>query len=259
MKRLLSYFHYHTWLIILPLYLLFTFSFTQYNDYTFWHSLLFVITWVLIGGFGLEVGLHRYFSHNAFKCSRLTEMMLGILGSLSLNGSPIFWKAIHVVHHRYTDTDKDPHSPIKGGWNSYLGWIVSKNSISNVKVAFAGKKMLEDTFHLFLHKHQYLFIWLSFIIIFLISTSFFWMCFVPAVFLSFNQGLLVNYFCHKDYGYINFELDNSSKNIKLLSYITFGLALHNNHHRYPNNLNFACTNNEFDLGYYLSKCIIKHD
>lgn len=259
MKRLLSYFHYHTWLIILPLYVLFLLSLIQYVNYTVWHFLGFVATWILIGGFGLELGLHRYFSHGAFKCSRLTEIVLGLLGSLSLNGSPIFWKAIHVQHHRYTETDKDPHSPIKGGWNSYLGWIVSKDSISNVKIAFSGKKMLEDKFHLLLHKHQYFLIWISFITIFLISTSFFWLCFIPAVFLSFNQGLLVNYFCHKDYGYTNFELNNDSRNIKLLSYITFGLALHNNHHKYPNNLNFAYNKHEYDFGYYLSKFIIKHD
>ena len=77
----------------------------------------------------------------------VSEIILGLLGILSLNGSPIFWKSIHVAHHRYTDTDKDPHSPTKGGWNSYLGWIVSKDSIANVKVAFAGKKLLEDKFH----------------------------------------------------------------------------------------------------------------
>jgi fatty-acid desaturase len=259
MKKILSYFHYHTWLIILPLYLMFLYSLTQYANYNIWYFLSFIISWTLIGGFGLELGLHRFFSHGAFKCSRFTEIILGLLGILSLNGSPIFWKSIHVAHHRYTDTDKDPHSPTKGGWNSYLGWIVSKDSIANVKVAFAGKKLLEDKFHLFLHKHQYSLIWLSFILIFLINDVFFWLCFIPAVFLSFNQGLLVNYFCHNSYGYSNFELDNDSKNIKWLSYVTFGLALHNNHHKYPNNLNFACTKNEYDLGYYLSKCIVKHD
>jgi fatty-acid desaturase len=255
MKNLLSYFHYHTWLIILPVYLLFLFSLTQFETYNIWYFFGFIVTWILIGGFGLEVGLHRFFSHGSFKCSKLTERILGVLGILALNGSPIFWKSIHVSHHRYTDTIKDPHSPLKGGWNSYLGWIVSKESITNIKIAFAGKKMLEDKFHLFLHKHQYILIWVSFITIFLINASFFWMCFIPAVFLSFNQGLLVNYFCHSNYGYTNFELNNNSKNIKWLSYITFGLALHNNHHQNPNNLNFAYSNYEYDIGYYLAKCI----
>lgn len=255
MKKLLSYFHYHTWLIILPIYLLFLFSLTQFETYSVWHFFGFMMTWILIGGFGLEVGLHRFFSHGSFKCSNLIERILSVLGILSLNGSPIFWKSIHVAHHRYTDTINDPHSPLKGGWNSYLGWIVSKESISNIKIVFAGKKMLGDPFQLFLHKHQYFLIWISFILIFMIDTSFFWMCFIPAVFLSFNQGLLVNYFCHSHYGYTNFKINNNSKNIKWLSYITFGLALHNNHHQNPNNLNFACAKYEYDIGYYLAKCI----
>ena len=40
-----------------------------------------------------------------------------------LQGSPIEWVSTHRYHHQYTDTKKDPHSPIKGLWFSHIGWI----------------------------------------------------------------------------------------------------------------------------------------
>ena len=99
-----------------------------------------------------------------------------------------------------------------------------------------------------------------FLMIYLINPIFFFCSFVPGVFLSFNQGPLTNYFCHTDkYGYTNYKTDDNSRNIKFLSYLTFGLALHNNHHKFPGNSNFAVQEHEIDLGYKLSNLIgLKH-
>jgi len=85
---------------------------------------------------------------------------------------------------------------------------------------------------------------------------FFFLSFLPGVFLSFNQGPLTNYFCHvARFGYRNYDTSDSSVNVTFLSYLTFGLALHNNHHRFPGKANFEVADNEIDLGYRLAKLV----
>ncbi|KAM0024356.1 putative fatty acid desaturase domain, acyl-CoA desaturase [Helianthus debilis subsp. tardiflorus] len=36
---------------------------------------------------------------------------------------PISWVSTHKSHHRYAETDRDPHSPTEGFWFSHLGWF----------------------------------------------------------------------------------------------------------------------------------------
>ena len=39
---------------------------------------------------------------------------------------PLWWAGNHRDHHRYADTDRDPHSPQQGFWWSHIGWILSR-------------------------------------------------------------------------------------------------------------------------------------
>jgi stearoyl-CoA desaturase (delta-9 desaturase) len=56
-------------------------------------------------------------------------------------------------------------------------------------------------------------------------------------------------------GYANYPMDNNSKNVRWLSWFTWGLALHNNHHKYPARANFAVERGEVDIGYWLIKLL----
>ena len=49
---------------------------------------------------------------------------MAICGTMSLQGSPIYWVAVHRMHHQYTDKPGDPHSPRDGKWWSHMGWIL---------------------------------------------------------------------------------------------------------------------------------------
>jgi stearoyl-CoA desaturase (delta-9 desaturase) len=245
----------HVWYVSIPFYLLFIYSLTQLGQYNIFYFIGFLITWILVGGVGVELGLHRFFSHGCFVFNKLTTRTVGLLGSLALNGSPIFWAAVHSgYHHRYADKEKDIHSPIHGFFRSYIGWTIDKRVTDEINLAYAGRRSLDDSFIRFLQKYYSVCVLTVFLAVFLISNSFFILSFIPAVFLSYHQGLLVNVLGHDNrLGYVNYELDNNSRNIKWLSYLTFGLALHNNHHKFPHRTNFAVKEGEFDLGYKLSK------
>ncbi|KAL6221167.1 hypothetical protein ACLB2K_008919 [Fragaria x ananassa] len=91
----------------------------QFTLDAFW---LFVVLYFLTG-LGITLGYHRNLAHRSLKLRKELEYFFAYCGVLTLQGSPVEWVSTHRYHHQYTDTDKDPHSPIKGLWFSHIGWI----------------------------------------------------------------------------------------------------------------------------------------
>ncbi len=77
---------------------------------TFATFAIFVAFFVL-NGFGITLGLHRYFTHRAFETSPPFSALLAVLGSWAFQGPISRWVADHRRHHRFSDRQYDPHSP----------------------------------------------------------------------------------------------------------------------------------------------------
>lgn len=76
--------------------------------------------------FFVTAGYHRYFAHRTFKTSRAMQAVLAFLAQTSAQKGVLWWAANHRVHHKFSDTEKDPHSKkVHGFWESHLGWILS--------------------------------------------------------------------------------------------------------------------------------------
>lgn len=75
-------------------------------------------------GFCMSICLHRYFAHNAFKTSRSFQFVLGVVGSMAMQGGVLWWASKHLRHHKHCDTPKDPHSPTQTSeMYAWLGWL----------------------------------------------------------------------------------------------------------------------------------------
>src|SRR5271167_4280830 len=59
----------------------------------------------------ITAGYHRYFSHRSYKTSRAFQFLLALLGTTAMQNGPIWWASVHRHHHKFSDTQKDPHSP----------------------------------------------------------------------------------------------------------------------------------------------------
>lgn len=87
----------------------------------------------LVTSLGVEGGLHRFFSHCAFRADGAVTALWGVAGSMAAQGPILFWVATHRVHHAFTDTERDPHSPrplgdgpverLRGLWHGHVGWL----------------------------------------------------------------------------------------------------------------------------------------
>jgi stearoyl-CoA desaturase (delta-9 desaturase) len=76
-----------------------------------------------ITGLGLTLGYHRLFAHRAFDVPKWLEHLIAICGYLAIQRGPIFWVAMHRLHHRYSDVPgRDPHTPREGLLHVHFGW-----------------------------------------------------------------------------------------------------------------------------------------
>ncbi|MBM4381609.1 MAG: acyl-CoA desaturase [Deltaproteobacteria bacterium] len=75
-------------------------------------DLLLLAVMYVLAILGVELGLHRYFSHRSFTATPGLTRALVLLGSLAGQGPVLLWTAMHRTHHANTDEVGDPHSPL---------------------------------------------------------------------------------------------------------------------------------------------------
>lgn len=242
----------HLLKLSIPMHILLILSFFMVN-FTMWYFIGIIILWTLIGGFGVAVGYHRYFSHKSFKTYRPIEKLMAYFGLLSCDGSLPFWVALHRgLHHRFADTEKDPHTPLKGKWYSFLLW--QKDITPETINLMSARDVMKDDFVMFLHNHQYKIFWITFFILCLISWQFALGVFVPASLLSHHQDNLVNVVGHipGPTSYRNFETNDKSVNEVITGLLVWGQGWHNNHHHNAGSSDFGGKNWwEFDSSHRL--------
>jgi len=79
--------------------------------------------------------VHRYFSHNCFRTSRLWNFVLGSFVCTS-GMTPITWAAVHRRHHRFCDQEGDPHSPYQKGFlYAAMYWLADRENFE-IRSAF---------------------------------------------------------------------------------------------------------------------------
>lgn len=218
----------------------------------------FIVGFILLKMLGIGAGFHRLFSHHSFEVSKLMKRFIIWCGIISGQGSPITWVAIHRgEHHRYSDTDRDPHSPRHGFWHSYIGWMFKiKEGELSVKGAV---ELLRDPDMIFAHKYYYRILWLSYLLIALVDFNLFLYAIILPAFVTLHVFCCQTSIVHcPQFGYRNYDTKDSSTNIPWLWFITQGECWHNNHHGDPKNPHYGGRHWwELDPTYWLIKLIEK--
>lgn len=216
--------------------------------------------------FGWEGGHHRYFAHRSFKTGRLFQAVLACLGASSGQRGPLWWACHHRAHHRFSDTPRDPHTPVGNGrFHAYVGWIFDKRYCdTDLDEAKDFSKYPELVW---INQYHYIFPYMLLVILFVVGqwTSAFgrnagfstvvWGFFVPT-FVSMQGSLLVNAFAHGYptktrgwFSYRTYQTADTSRNNWLLCLISLGASWHNNHHRYMNSATTGFRWWELDITY----------
>ncbi len=227
--------------------------------------LLFFIGHWFLSLFFHSFFLHRYASHQMYTMSKGWEKTF-YLATWMVQGSsflvPRAYGIMHRMHHTYSDTDKDPHSPhfFKDIFDMMWHTVIIFRSI------LSGKNMPAPEF-----TKEYLPAWnrldkigqhlitrILFILLYvgvyiLFAPSAWWFLLLPVHFIMGPlQGAIVNWFGHK-IGYSNFENGDHSRNTTPWGFLMLGELFQNNHHYSRYNANFARKWFEFDLTFIVMK------
>jgi len=96
-----------------------------------------VICWT-ISGMAITAGAHRLWSHKSYKAKLPLRIILVAMNCVAFQNDVIEWSRDHRCHHKWTDTDADPHNVNRGFFFSHMGWLLMKK---HPKIKEMGSKL----------------------------------------------------------------------------------------------------------------------
>lgn len=221
-----------------------------------------VATWILIAQVGVSMGYHRYFTHHTYETSAAGMWVLGSLGMLSMQGTPMFWGAQHLLHHENCETEDDPHSPIQLGLMHAHGGFLQGSGKKTVDHSdgfhILSNKMRAHPVNGVLHNNEMPHILAMWLGVPLVSYTLFgfhstlWYLHVPQV-IAWHSTLSVNSIMHW-FGYARPGDETAfcqARNVPWMWSISMGEAWHSNHHAASFSASFEGQWWEFDPVYRL--------
>jgi stearoyl-CoA desaturase (Delta-9 desaturase) len=211
----------------------------------------------LVRIWAITTGYHRYFSHRAFRTSRLFQFLIAVMGTLAIERGPLWWAAHHRHHHRYADREEDIHSPtLQGFFWAYVGWMHCKKNSSATDYT-----RIKD-----FSRYSEL-VWLDryYVVPPLLASALIWVFAGPAVFvwavlvgtvIQWHALFTSNTLCHL-LGRRRFDTPDTSRNNAACALLLMGEGWHNNHHYYPGSARQGFYWWEVDLSYYSIKVMEK--
>jgi stearoyl-CoA desaturase (delta-9 desaturase) len=203
-------------------------------------TLIWAILYYNFTGLGITAGYHRLFAHRAYQANSLTRFMMMLAGSGALEGSIKWWCGGHRVHHRYTDTNKDPYNAQGGFWYAHIGWMMIKPDPKNHAKADI-RDLNADPIIRWQHQY-YLFIgpFMAFVLPTLVAglgwgdwVGGYFFAGAMRLFFVHHSTFCVNSVAHY-FGEHTFDDDRSPRDHIVTALLTFGEGYHNFHHEFPN-------------------------
>lgn len=97
-----------------------------YGPQASWRSWILYLFFYLFSGLGVTAGAHRYWAHKTYKARLPLQILLMLFNCISMQNDIIEWSRDHRVHHKYTETDADPHNARRGFFFAHMGWLLTK-------------------------------------------------------------------------------------------------------------------------------------
>lgn len=184
------------------------------------------LVYYIVGCFE-QIFHHRKFAHKTWRGPKWLDVIGLWVANQSLLGTSIYFAAAHRMHHKFSDTEKDPHSPLFNNklkiqflytWHDY-----------NLKYSI---DLIKDKLHSFFGKNYFKIMIGTWILIIAITSFYWWLTiWIPGTALIVLIKNYLNYTLHSktDQGYTNYQTDDQSKNNLIWGYFSFD-GWHNNHH-----------------------------
>jgi stearoyl-CoA desaturase (delta-9 desaturase) len=217
-------------------------------------SVVLAIVLYVVRMFAITAGFHRLFSHRSFKTSRWFQFVLGFVAESSAQSGLLWWAARHREHHKHSDTELDPHSPVEHGFFfSHVGWIFHKKTDRTDYSSIPDLTRCPEL--VWLDRNRYAPVLLLGLLCFLIDG---WTGVVVGLCWStvatWHGTFAINSLAHV-HGSKRYVTGDESRNNWWLALITLGEGWHNNHHWYQGAARQGFRWWEIDLTFYSLKLL----
>ncbi len=216
--------------------------------------------------------LHRYSAHKMFIMSKPWERFFYLLTYLSQGSSylsPRAYAILHRMHHAFSDTERDPHSPHHTKNVFTMMWETKDiyNAVLNRKRVVEAQfernypewNLIEKLGDSWMSRVLWGLLYIAFYLVAYFYLDMHWVFFflIPIhLLMGPIHGAIVNWSGHK-YGYQNFDNQDKSKNSLIFDFLMMGELFQNNHHKRPNSINFGSKWFEIDPTYPVIKLLSK--
>ncbi|XP_049868603.1 acyl-CoA Delta-9 desaturase-like [Pectinophora gossypiella] len=205
-------------------------------------TVIWAHVYAVFGGMGITAGAHRYWTHRSYKAKLPLQVLLMLFNCIALQNPIIDWARDHRMHHKYSETDADPHNAKRGFFFSHIGWLMVRKhpDIKAKGHTIDMSDLMSDPVLQFQKKNYGILVLLMSVIVPMYVPTLWgeapWTSFVVCVLTRYvttlNYTWLVNSAAHM-WGNKPYDKNISPTENKLVSLVTFGEGFHNYHHTYP--------------------------
>uniref|UniRef100_A0A915I517 Fatty acid desaturase domain-containing protein n=1 Tax=Romanomermis culicivorax TaxID=13658 RepID=A0A915I517_ROMCU len=186
---------------------------------------------LVYAGMGVTIGAHRLWAHRSFKAKPIFHWIAMMCYSTNFMEDAIDWATTHRTHHRYSDTDQDPHDSRRGFFYSHVGWLLIRE---NEKVKKA--KSTVDVSDLYVYSMTVIFMIIIPTCVPLLWGERLWISYHVALILRYTYSLhiafTVNSLAHM-FGMKPYDINLKATESIAAIFLTAGEGWHNYHHVFP--------------------------
>lgn len=216
-------------------------------------TLAWTVVCFLISALGVTAGAHRLWSHRAYKATTPLRVFLALGNSMAFQNDIYEWSRDHRVHHKYSETDADPHNAMRGFFFAHVGWLLVRK---HPDVIEKGKKLelsdlKNDEIVMFQRRYYKTSVVLLCFMLPTLVPWYFWgesmsvAYFVPCLLryaIVLNATWLVNSAAHM-WGNRPYDQNINPRENRFVALAAVGEGFHNYHHTFP----FDYRTSEFGL------------
>lgn len=228
-------------------------------------AICFAFFWLRM--FAITAVYHRYFAHRSYKMNRFWQFFFAVIGSSATQRGPLWWASHHRNHHKFSDQEKDMHSPIVHPfWWSHFGWFLSEKGYKTDYSVVPDLAKFPEL--VFLNRFDTLVPALAALFMYglgeglayylpELETSGWQMVlwgFCISTVMLFHATFTINSLGHV-WGSRRFKTKDHSRNNFFLALLTLGEGWHNNHHRFAVSARQGFYWWEIDVSYMILKSL----
>ena len=208
-----------------------------------WQSYAWYIFLGMGSAFGVTAGAHRLWTHRTYKAKAPFRFVLMCFDCIAMQNSILIWSRDHRLHHKYVETDADPHNANRGFFFAHIGWLLM---YKHPQVIIKGRNidmsdLKQDPVVMFQERH-----YLKLCLLFSLFTP----VFVPWYF--WGESALVSFFFLFAFRYVTslhctwfvnsvahlwghrpYDKNSNPTDSQFVCYAALGEGYHNYHHAFP--------------------------